>query len=188
MREAILTTANSNKSDWDPEIGWGEIDAKAAMDFFISLVPNEPPVAVAAADETSGRAPLTVTLSGLGSHDPDNNIKSYSWSLPDLAVVPGATVEYTFKEGGDFEVYLTVTDKFGASDTDSVVVSIDPPKDDSDEDDDGGCGCAIAGREASDGDGVISTALILGAFFGMLATFRRRKTGQPAPRRPATRV
>jgi PKD repeat protein len=42
---------------------------------------NNPPVAVASANPTSGPAPLTVQFTGSGSSDPDGDAITYSWDL-----------------------------------------------------------------------------------------------------------
>jgi PKD repeat protein/glucose/arabinose dehydrogenase len=87
---------------------------------------NHPPTAVAAANPTTGAAPLTVAFDGSGSTDPDDNPLSYAWDLDgDGAYDSTATKpSYTYTTAGSYTASLRVTDTQGASDTDSVVISV----------------------------------------------------------------
>ena len=60
-----------------------------------------PPTAVAAATTPAvGPAPLTVTLSGEESSDPDGTIVSYVWTFPDGATLNGPVVQTTLGAAG----------------------------------------------------------------------------------------
>ncbi len=142
IEEAMIDTAYTQFDDWDEMIGYGEVDAAEALEYLGEVAPNSPPDAVIVTDKLSGRAPLAVKFSGEASTDPDNNLDHYSWSLPDLELKQGPTVEYTFTEGGEFYVTLTVTDALGKSDSATVKVTVDSPKSEREDEDDGGaCGC-----------------------------------------------
>ena len=98
---------------------------------FILNVTNVPPVAVAPP------GPLTVgkhddlLLDGARSHDTpsDNGTLTYVWSLGNGKTMQGAQVYYAYTRAGNYTVTLTVTDRHGASSTDSVtvVVTDEPP-------------------------------------------------------------
>jgi hypothetical protein len=88
---------------------------------------NNPPVADAGEDQTvewvAGGA--SVTLDGTGSDDADGDQLSYQWAggfQSGTATTSKPTV--TFTSLGNFEVTLTVTDEHGATDTDTVTVSV----------------------------------------------------------------
>lgn len=141
IKQAMIDTARSDYDDWDSMIGYGEVDAAAALKALGEIAPNSPPDAVIVTDKLAGRAPLTVKFSGEASTDPDNNISHYSWSLPELELKQGPSIEYTFTEGGEFDVVLTVADALGKSDSAVVTVTVSSPKKNRDEDDGGGvCG------------------------------------------------
>ena len=75
---------------------------------------NQPPVAVAVADVTSGKAPLDVVFSGAGSHDPDGGVVAYSWDFGDMT--SGSAMNppvHTYSEPGTYLVVLSVTDDAG---------------------------------------------------------------------------
>ena len=93
---------------------------------FISA--NQPPVAEATATPTTGAAPLTVNFDGSGSRDPDpGDTLTYSWDLDGDDAFDDSTATrptYTYTASGSYTASLRVTDNHGASDTDSVTISV----------------------------------------------------------------
>lgn len=88
---------------------------------------NQAPVALASATPSSGTAPLTVTLSGAASYDPDGSVVSWSWDLGDgSAPVSGKTVQRVYAQGS-YTVKLTVADAQGLTDTRSLTINANPP-------------------------------------------------------------
>jgi glucose/arabinose dehydrogenase len=87
---------------------------------------NQPPIAVATADPTSGAAPLTVAFDGSASNDPDGDTLTYAWDLDGDGAfddATAATASYTYTQAGTRTAVLRVTDPSGASDTASVTIS-----------------------------------------------------------------
>jgi cytochrome c len=74
--------------------------------------------------EITGRVPLRVLFSSNGTNDPDDSDEfSYEWTFEGKTVgSKTANPAYTFTKPGVYEAILKVTDKAGASDTDTVVV------------------------------------------------------------------
>ena len=89
--------------------------------------PNMAPVAVARATPASGEAPLTVELDGSDSFDDDGRILSYDWAWEGGGSASGPTPTAIFPTAGVYNVSLTVTDDFNATDTDVVVVNVTEP-------------------------------------------------------------
>ncbi|NJB86502.1 hypothetical protein GGR26_002270 [Lewinella marina] len=87
--------------------------------------PNQLPQAVASASPPAGTEPLTVTLDGGGSSDPDGFIETYQWAW-DGGSATGVTSQVTFP-AGSYSITLTVTDDQGGQDTDVVNVLASPP-------------------------------------------------------------
>ena len=85
---------------------------------------NQPPVAVASVNTTSGAAPLAVTFSSTGSYDPDGSIASYGWTFGDGGTGAGASPAHTYATPGAYTAVLTVTDNLGATGTASVGVNV----------------------------------------------------------------
>ncbi|MGH2475242.1 MAG: PKD domain-containing protein, partial [Candidatus Limnocylindrales bacterium] len=88
---------------------------------------NQPPIALATANPTSGAAPLTVAFDGSASSDPDGDALTYAWDLDgDGAFDDGtaATASFTYTQPSTYAATLRVTDPSGASGTDSVPISV----------------------------------------------------------------
>jgi glucose/arabinose dehydrogenase/PKD repeat protein len=87
---------------------------------------NQPPLAVATADPTSGDAPLTVSFDGSASSDPDGDALTYAWDLDGDGAFDDATTAiaaFTYTEPGTYPATLRVTDPSGASATARVTIS-----------------------------------------------------------------
>lgn len=87
---------------------------------------NTPPTARASATPTSGLGPLTVSFSGAGSTDPDQDIAtlSYEWSFGDTVTAAGISAIHTYTVSGVYTALLTVADAQGASDRDSIRIAV----------------------------------------------------------------
>lgn len=88
---------------------------------------NQPPIAVASANPTSGAAPLTVAFSGAASSDPDGDALTFAWDLDgDGAFDDGAaaTASFTYTQPGSYIATLRVTDPAAATGTSSVTISV----------------------------------------------------------------
>jgi PKD repeat protein len=87
---------------------------------------NQPPIAVASANPTSGVAPLTVAFDGTASSDADGDALTFAWDLDgDGAFDDGtaATASFTYAQPGTYTATLRVTDPSSASGTASVAIS-----------------------------------------------------------------
>ncbi|MBN2347465.1 MAG: PKD domain-containing protein, partial [Bacteroidales bacterium] len=89
--------------------------------------PNLPPVASAEAAPVSGDYPLEVSFDGSASTDSDGTISSYAWDFDDGSTGTGETVTHSYLTQGIYEAVLTVTDDDGATDTDTVEISVTEP-------------------------------------------------------------
>jgi len=89
---------------------------------------NQPPVAVAQLDVTSGPAPLLVQFDGSSSFDPDaGDSLAYAWDLDADGAFDDSTLvdpQYTYTLGGTYAVKLRVSDDAGHLDVDQVLVSV----------------------------------------------------------------
>jgi PKD repeat protein len=88
---------------------------------------NRAPTAVADATPTTGAAPLTVSFDGTGSSDPDGDTLSYAWDLDGDGAFDDSTaaqLTYTYTTQGTHTASLRVTDPDGASDSDSVTITV----------------------------------------------------------------
>lgn len=96
----------------------------------INLMGNLPPVANAGADQTVSDGE-SVTLDGSGSSDPDGTIVSYEWDIDgdQITDYTGETVLDVPLGVGIHTVTLTVEDNEGATDSDDVVITVNPAPD-----------------------------------------------------------
>ncbi|HKA85290.1 MAG TPA: PQQ-dependent sugar dehydrogenase [Acidimicrobiales bacterium] len=92
---------------------------------------NHPPTAAISANPTSGTAPLTVGFDGSGSSDLDPaDSLSYAWDLDGDGQFDDSTAvapTHTYTAAGTVTAGLRVSDPAGASDTQSVTVTIGAP-------------------------------------------------------------
>ncbi len=84
---------------------------------------NYPPIADADGPY-AGVVGETITFDGSPSHDPDGNIVNYTWDFGDGAVGYGVSPTHVYTVAGDYTVVLTVMDNFGATDSDTTVVTV----------------------------------------------------------------
>jgi glucose/arabinose dehydrogenase/PKD repeat protein len=87
---------------------------------------NTPPTATISADPSSGPAPLSVTLDGSGSTDPDptDTIANYEWTFGDGSPVVNTatpTTSHTYA-AGNYTASLRVTDSRGAVSSPATVL------------------------------------------------------------------
>jgi glucose/arabinose dehydrogenase len=89
---------------------------------------NHPPTAVISASPTSGAAPLTVNFDGSGSSDLDpGDSLGFVWDLDGDGQFDDSTAiapTRTYTTSGTFTARLRVTDPAGASDTQSVTITV----------------------------------------------------------------
>ena len=90
----------------------------------ITVNANQAPTAVAQADATSGKTPLTVNFDGSTSSDVDGTVVSHEWDFGDGNTASGATAQNTFTIEGSYTVTLTVTDDLGATDSTTLAISV----------------------------------------------------------------
>ena len=87
------------------------------------VVQNMVPVASCSANRTSGTEPLSVSFTGSGI-DNDGNIASYSWEFGDGFISTQQNPSHTFTKEGTYKVFLTVTDDKGATDRDTISITV----------------------------------------------------------------
>ncbi len=92
--------------------------------------PNVAPVAdLSRTSNTEGDAPLTVSFDGTASSD-DESIISFTWEFDDgSANGTGSQVQHVYTSPGTYTATLTVLDNEGASDQDSISITVTEPFD-----------------------------------------------------------
>lgn len=108
VREALQSTAKDlGVQGWDPDFGWGLLDAEAALEY--SASPNTPPAADPGGPY-SGEEDTGVQFDGSGSSDPDGDSLTYYWDFGDGAVGSGVNPVHAYAAGGHYPVTLVVND------------------------------------------------------------------------------
>ncbi|MGW4565884.1 PQQ-dependent sugar dehydrogenase [Streptomyces sp. NPDC004561] len=82
------------------------------------------PVAQAAADRTSGQAPLKVAFSSAGTSDQDGDALTYSWDFGDGASSTAADPTHKYKKNGTYTATVTAKDTTGRTGSASVQVVV----------------------------------------------------------------
>lgn len=85
---------------------------------------NQPPVTVAKPDNQTIYAGEEAWFSGHDSYDLDGNIESYFWDFQDGTYSSDSNTTHVFNSPGNYTVTLTVTDDLGATDSDSVNITV----------------------------------------------------------------
>ncbi|WP_432985175.1 PQQ-dependent sugar dehydrogenase [Dactylosporangium sp. CA-233914] len=102
----------------------GDINSALYRYDYVGAGGNRAPTAVAAANPTSGAAPLTVTFSSAGSSDPEGGTLTYNWTFGDGTASTAANPAHTYSANGTYSATLTVKDPQGAIGTANVTVSV----------------------------------------------------------------
>ena len=106
-------------------IGTGERDGELRRIRYLNGG-NQPPIAKATADPSSGSLPLEVAFDASGSSDPEGEPLDYAWDLDGDGAYDDATSvrpTRTYTEAGRVVVGLEVTDAAGATTTTSVAIT-----------------------------------------------------------------
>jgi len=85
---------------------------------------NRNPIAKAAANKTSGPAPLAVTFSSAGSSDPEGGALTYQWNFGDGGTSTAANPSHTYTTNGNYTATLTVRDPQGLPGSANVQISV----------------------------------------------------------------
>jgi cytochrome c len=107
--------------EWGSGYGGGNADASIDRVDYLGGG-SAAPVAKAAADRTSGPAPLAVNFSSAGSADPGGSALQYSWNFGDGSTSTAANPSHTYA-AGNYTAVLTVTNSAGATGTASVSIT-----------------------------------------------------------------
>lgn len=83
---------------------------------------NIAPVPVITSNTVTGPAPLSVSVNGAGSSDPDGSIVSYTWNFGNGQTATGPLASTTYTSPGSYLVRLTVVDNRGASRNTTITV------------------------------------------------------------------
>ncbi len=87
---------------------------------------NDKPIADAGKDQKVKEG-CYLELDGSGSRDPDGFIDFWEWQLNGLTIGSGENIEVSCPDGiGAHVITLTVTDNFGQTSTDTMVVDVQP--------------------------------------------------------------
>ncbi|MFF3323610.1 ThuA domain-containing protein [Streptomyces sp. NPDC002889] len=82
------------------------------------------PVARAAANKTSGTAPLRVAFSSAGTTDADGDALTYAWDFGDGGTSTAADPTHTYKKNGTYTATVTAKDSTGRTGSASVHVVV----------------------------------------------------------------
>ncbi len=88
---------------------------------------NENPVADMSADNEDVFAGDTVNFDASESYDPDGEIVSYSWDFGDGTRGDGINPSHIYNIPGGYEATLMVIDDDGATDTDTLIITVFEP-------------------------------------------------------------
>lgn len=116
IRSAAIYLGNSSGNGQTDELRMATSYQCAVPDD--GVVVNLPPVAAFSMTPPTGQAPLSVTLDGTASFDPEGGTLSYQWNFGDGSpAVFSPVASHTFNDLGIIPVALTVIDNLGLQHT-----------------------------------------------------------------------
>ncbi|MBM9618241.1 ThuA domain-containing protein [Streptomyces zhihengii] len=103
---------------------WFGGDENAGLYRIENATGGRSPVAEAAADKTSGTAPLKVSFSSAGTADADGDALTYAWDFGDGSTSTAANPVHTYRKNGTYTATLTAKDPTGRTGSASVRVVV----------------------------------------------------------------
>jgi RHS repeat-associated protein len=125
IEQVITLSQNSNQVDITL-LGNPLAGAFVKLDILPALT-NLSPYAIFTISPMSGVRPLTISLDGRGSFDPEAGPLTYSWTVDGGVVGTTPTLKLVITSAGDHPVSLTVTDNAGIANTLSTSVFVRDP-------------------------------------------------------------
>ncbi|MEU0336664.1 PQQ-dependent sugar dehydrogenase [Streptomyces sp. NPDC006193] len=104
--------------------GWFGGDANSALYRIENATGGHSPVAQAAADRTSGQAPLKVRFSSAGTTDADGDTLTYRWDFGDGTTSTEANPTHRYRGNGTYTATLTAKDGTGRTGSAGVQVVV----------------------------------------------------------------
>ncbi|MER5179163.1 PQQ-dependent sugar dehydrogenase [Streptomyces sp. NPDC002896] len=109
----------------DYGVSWFGGDENSALYRIENATDGHSPTPQAAADRTSGQAPLKVRFSSSGTTDADGDTLTYSWDFGDgSAASTAANPSHTYKKNGTYTATLTAKDPSGRTGSASVQIVV----------------------------------------------------------------
>ncbi|MGI5193605.1 PQQ-dependent sugar dehydrogenase [Streptomyces sp. CA-288835] len=108
----------------DYGLAWFGGDENSALYRIENATDGHSPVAQAAADRTSGQAPLKVKFSSAGTSDADGDSLTYSWDFGDGGKSTSANPTHKYTKNGTYTATLTAKDPSGRTGSSSVQVVV----------------------------------------------------------------
>jgi glucose/arabinose dehydrogenase len=108
----------------DYGLAWFGGDENSALYRIENATDGHSPVAQAAADVTSGQAPLKVRFSSAGTTDQDGDALTYSWDFGDGTTSTSANPSHTYRKNGTYTATVTAKDTTGRTGAASVQVVV----------------------------------------------------------------
>ena len=133
IAEDASPAPNESGMRWQESLGWlyNMPDYMIYVEQKVGVAPNQPPVANAGPDNTVTKG-VPFKLDGTNSYDSDDPYDSLSfmWTWTEGGTQYTATIDtptVTINTVGQFPIILEVTDPWGLSDTDTVVITVREP-------------------------------------------------------------
>ncbi|MDX3574473.1 PQQ-dependent sugar dehydrogenase [Streptomyces sp. ID05-47C] len=108
----------------DYGVSWFGGDEHSALYRIENATDGHSPVAQAAADRTSGQAPLRVSFSSAGTTDQDGDALTYNWDFGDGSTSTASDPTHRYRKNGTYTATLTAKDPSGRTGSASVQVVV----------------------------------------------------------------
>ena len=108
----------------DNEYLWSNTVYRTVTIEQVPITDNQDPIAIINDPDQGYYIDDEITFDASNSYDNDGSIAKYAWDFGDGNTANGQTTTHSYTQDGEYTIVLTITDNYGAQDTETSTVTI----------------------------------------------------------------